>query len=696
MNVMRYIFFSVVLLVDLETGVAQKHNIDSLKVSLRGLKDSARIDLLNQIANAYVHIKIDSTEIFADKALNESKKIDYKHGIAEATSLQAEVALYKKSDYDLAETMARQAIHLYSYTTNKTRLNRTYHQLGHALYAKGQFAEAVKNFDTCFRLSEQIGDGEFVFGSVYISAYLYMDAGDYKNAFLKAQAMHGLVQKYHSRSREAALLMLIGDLYSSININDSALSFYRKAHQLAPDKTHFLLFAQLFTKNQNPDSAYYYLQLVDTAESVRKLQFYLAGMGEYYLFKNEYNTALPVIQRSLDYFERSGDRNQIIKAWLNMAKSKIGLKDYSSALRLAHTALSMARQIRSRLFLRDSYGMLYEIHQKFKNSDSTLAYYEQYVSMKDSINMAQVEAKLVAFNFDQKVKLLEKEKQFQQSTLERQSLLKNLLVAAIILAVLIGFLFSRTVMLKRKAERQRREIAENELQVQKLESEKTKAELQQQATELEMQALRAQMNPHFIFNSLNSINRFVLANDKLRASEYLTKFSRLVRLILQNSQASLIPLENELDALRLYLELEEVRSDHQFESKIVADPDLDIELIKVPPLIIQPYAENAIWHGLIPKEEKGTLLIELYEENRMLCCKVTDNGIGRKKARALKNNSGSPHRSMGMKITANRIAMIQQKKVVDAQIKITDLILPDGQEGGTEVLLKIPLINSAS
>src|SRR5205085_5239364 len=120
------------------------------------------------------------------------------------------------------------------------------------------------------------------------------------------------------------------------------------------------------------------------------------------------------------------------------------------------------------------------------------------------------------------------------------------------------------------------------------EIEKQLAELQQQKTELEMQALRAQMNPHFIFNSLNSLNRFILQNNKAQASEYLTKFSKLVRMILQNSQEPLITLENELESLELYLNLEALRFDYHFDYKISVADDLDISVLKVSPLIIQP------------------------------------------------------------------------------------------------------------
>jgi hypothetical protein len=230
-----------------------------------------------------------------------------------------------------------------------------------------------------------------------------------------------------------------------------------------------------------------------------------------------------------------------------------------------------------------------------------------------------------------------------------------------------------------------------QVQLEHSQKEKQLAELQQQKTDLEMQALRAQMNPHFIFNSLNSINRFILQNDKLQASEYLTKFSRLVRLILQNSQASFISLESELEALQLYLDLESIRFDHHFDSTIIVEDDIDSSLIKVPPLIIQPYAENAIWHGLMHKEEKGHLDIKIMEQEDYLLCKITDDGVGRKKAAELKSKSASSHKSMGMRITADRIAMLQQKKQSGSYVTIHDLILPDGNPGGTEVTLKIPV-----
>ncbi len=227
------------------------------------------------------------------------------------------------------------------------------------------------------------------------------------------------------------------------------------------------------------------------------------------------------------------------------------------------------------------------------------------------------------------------------------------------------------------------------LQIERSEKEKQLAELNQKATELEMKALRAQMNPHFIFNSLNSINMFILENNKLQASEYLSKFSKLIRLILQNSQEAFIPLEKELEALQLYLELESLRFENKFDYKIAVDDNTGTTMLKVPPLIIQPYTENAIWHGLMPKKEKGHLTVEVYTENETLFYKITDDGIGRKESAALKSKSASTQKSMGMRITADRIAMLRQQN--KTSITITDLVLSDGNPAGTEVLIKIPV-----
>lgn len=218
------------------------------------------------------------------------------------------------------------------------------------------------------------------------------------------------------------------------------------------------------------------------------------------------------------------------------------------------------------------------------------------------------------------------------------------------------------------------------------------AELQQQTLVLEMQALRAQMNPHFIFNSLNAINRFILQNDKKQASEYLTKFSRLVRMILENSKETSISLESELESLNLYLELESLRFQDRFRYKISVPKELLESEVQVPPLIIQPFAENAIWHGLMHKPETGVLDIEISSEKDQLCIRITDDGIGRQQSKLLESKSVMLHKSMGQQITLDRIALLGNRDGVKSSIRINDLTGTNGKGAGTEVIIEMPLI----
>jgi len=217
------------------------------------------------------------------------------------------------------------------------------------------------------------------------------------------------------------------------------------------------------------------------------------------------------------------------------------------------------------------------------------------------------------------------------------------------------------------------------------------AELQRRSSELEMQALRSQMNPHFIFNALNAINRFILQDNSDQASGYLTKFSRLIRFILQNSEQPLISLERELNTLELYLELEALRFDYHFSYSIKINPGTDTTSLQVPPLIIQPYAENAIWHGLMHKKTPGHLEISLHCDPDWLYCVIKDDGIGRVRAGELKSKSANQHKSMGMKITAGRMEILKKENRYTSAITICDPVNKDGSSAGTEVILKIPL-----
>ncbi|MDR6805982.1 sensor histidine kinase YesM/ligand-binding sensor domain-containing protein [Dyadobacter sp. BE34] len=237
-------------------------------------------------------------------------------------------------------------------------------------------------------------------------------------------------------------------------------------------------------------------------------------------------------------------------------------------------------------------------------------------------------------------------------------------------------------------------LALEELEIQQKEIEH-KAELvayQLKLSEMEMSSLRSQMNPHFIFNCLNSIQFFTAQNDGERASEYLGKFSRLIRLVLENSKSDQVTLDNELETLRLYVEMESMRFSGKFQFEMHVDQHIETHAIQIPPLLLQPFVENAIWHGLMHKEAGGTVALFLNQpHDHLLRVIIQDDGIGRQKASEYKSKSATKNKSYGMKITADRIKMISQPLQVRTSVEVIDIKDRSGNALGTRVILNIPV-----
>ncbi|MCU0369931.1 MAG: histidine kinase [Bacteroidales bacterium] len=220
----------------------------------------------------------------------------------------------------------------------------------------------------------------------------------------------------------------------------------------------------------------------------------------------------------------------------------------------------------------------------------------------------------------------------------------------------------------------------------KHEVEKKMLTIEKQVFELEQKALRLQMNPHFIFNSLNAIQNFVLANDTDKAVNYLAKFSHLMRMILANSTASLITLKDELNALTYYMDLEKLRFDDKFDYKIIREPAVDEEFVEIPPMLFQPFVENAIIHGLVNSPNPGFLEISVRQvKPGILLCAIRDNGIGREKAIELRNKSGIKRQPKGMTITRERIEIFNNQNRKNFSVKVTDLKDQNGEPAGTLV-----------
>ena len=214
-----------------------------------------------------------------------------------------------------------------------------------------------------------------------------------------------------------------------------------------------------------------------------------------------------------------------------------------------------------------------------------------------------------------------------------------------------------------------------------------RSETNKKIAEIEMKALRAQMNPHFIFNSINSVQSLITKGQSDEARHYLTRFAKLIRIVLNNSRAKFVRLSDDLEALRLYLELERFRFKN-FDYRISVGDDIDPHFLEIPPMLLQPYVENAIWHGLSHKEGGGGLIeVRVERSGDLVVLHIIDNGIGRERAGALQTRSRSKQTSLGMRITEDRLSILSELYGETANVQVIDLKDPTG----THIRITLPV-----
>ena len=254
----------------------------------------------------------------------------------------------------------------------------------------------------------------------------------------------------------------------------------------------------------------------------------------------------------------------------------------------------------------------------------------------------------------------------------------------ILLMILFGaFLIYAFIKYRLNRQKQKFEIEKKNIQI-----ERDKAQLEKQMVELEQKALRLQMNPHFIFNALNTIKGYYSEGDAINASSYISKFSKLLRMLLENTE-QIIPLSKEIEMLEIYINLTKIRYKNKFEYELIVDESLNTNEIAIPTLLLQPIVENAIIHGIAPKENKGVLVVRFLHKSNQLECSVEDNGIGRAASKMIQKNK--EYQSKALEITRERLALLDTN-MGKSTIEIIDLEV-DSVPSGTKVIITIPLIS---
>jgi tetratricopeptide (TPR) repeat protein len=717
---MKFKWFILFLLVPF-LCMSQRNRIDSLKNLLPSLKDSSRIDCLNKLSieyyinalpETYINVQTDSAAMFATQAHCEAEKINYTRGIADALQNLGEIAR-DRNDFITAEKYFRQSVSLFEKLHTPERYSWASLTLGWSLHQQWKFLEAKSAYERAMLFCIATDKKERQSMLLRLISYTYSARGYNEKAFeymLKAIRLTFIV---HDERGIISSPQNMANIYKYAGDKATALTYLRLAAQNAkpinPVRYYRLLGEICMLFNQEDSAMYYYnksdnianLMTSDTSIRKRLDSYRYVGIGEFYLRQKKYPLAIENLKRPWQFFEKGNDKTAVMRILNGLAKCYQMKRNFPESFLYAKHLLHTSLATGARPFERNAYELYWKIYEGRGKTDSAYKYNLKYTALKDSImsdeyrrNIAVSEMKSQDEQQKAKISLLQKEQQLskeklslQQKEIKNESLLRNVLAGSIIFFILATVIIFRHIILRRKNEKRR---LEQELQLQHLQADRNKIEFEQQAAELEMQALRAQMNPHFIFNCLSSINRFILINKIEEASDYLTKFSRLIRMALHNSKKPLITLDSELEALRLYLDLERLRFKNAFNYSITFINTIDINVVYIPPMLIQPFAENAIWHGLMHKKGIGCLEIQLCAADKTLTCAIMDNGIGRNMAASLNSRSAEKNKSMGVEITAGRLALLNKSKNEEAVINIEDLFDDEGNGCGTKVVLKMP------
>ncbi len=603
--------------------------------------DSAHVDLMNERSALYIlKSNQDSASYYADLALQAASAIHYLHGMAVAYLRKCQIAKHFDDDILTARQFGEESLGYFDQTGNKKGIDKLYAYLFHAAIDEGKLDSAMVFSDHFYEVASANNDQNEIFSALAEKFAFNRQSGNYDKSFEFAQRLYEIAQRAGNKFWIANSLWWLGQLYKLIEDYPNAMTYYRKVYEMSDEEVKDerirndmdiwfnMEYAELFTRSYKYDSAWFYYQKFKPSNKALQ-DIYWVSIGEYYFAQGNFREALDYFQKGLEAHRRHHHVNEVARTLIDISKTHLGLSEFPQAIQFAREGLDIAESSKQRQFMRDGYQVLSLVYERMGRTDSSNYYFRKYSFEKEAMLNDQVKGNFKSYTYDQQISNMNKEKQIQDIRLQKESLVRNILVGSIGVLLVFAFILFRNIMLKRRYEARQRQLAENELQIQKLEAEKSKTELMHQKSALEMKALRAQMNPHFIFNCLNSINRFIVRNDADRAADYLTKFAKLIRKVLEESGKPFILLEDELNSLQLYMDLEAIRFEIPFRYEIFCS-EKDKQSVMVPSLLIQPFVENAIWHGLHPRlDGNGIIKIALTLENEILHCEITDNGVGK-------------------------------------------------------------------
>lgn len=560
------------------------------------------------------------------------------------------------------------------------------------------YAEAIANFS----------DG-IILGAIY----------DYPE--LEADCYNGLGIVYKR----------IGDYVTSLKYYNESLLIYKANGLVNGMSTSYANLGVLYDLMDELDESYKYYTLAyaidDSLYNVRSKHSLLTNIAIYHMGKKDYPKAIELLKTNVHYYDSISSYYNLLVCYNNLSyiykltgEYDLSIENSTKAIELVSTsannldaadaylnrskAYRMKGQFRKALddaqinfelseslgFANrmESYELLaytYDTLGRFKEAASAFQMMAQYKdSLFENSKVQQYKAEEIkqkVKNKNQQIASQERNIELLNERVEREKEWKMFLgIVAALFLILIILLFQKYAYrnkTNRLLKNRNKQIFEQ------------KREIEIINEELENRMLRAQINPHFVFNALNSIQHFITINDKKSTLKYLTKFSSLLRQILENSISAKVTMVDELKFLNIYVDLEALRFDDSFSYNLTVEEDIDLHAVEVPILFLQPFVENAILHGLTPKTGNKHLTISIFQDEKNIIFEIEDNGIGREAAGKLKSQKNIEQKSRGLSVTEQRIKMLQKNNPQEF-VSYIDLKNNQGENMGTKIVIKIP------
>ncbi|MDP2161712.1 MAG: tetratricopeptide repeat protein [Flavobacterium sp.] len=626
----------------------------------------------------------DSLLIALENSKNEIEKTQILNTISD---------YYKSSDPKRMKEYAQKALQLSQKIRFKSEEGTAFLNLGISNIITGDYSKALDYFSKAKLIFENelsIGSKEDfknrsglarTYGSMGV---VFSEQSNYAKALqfhLKAVAIY---EELQDEEKLARVFNNIGVVYRAQNEDFKALEYFTKAQKLQEktgDKSVGITctnIGNLHLKQKNYEKAeahYAKAKLFfDKSPNPRGLGELYNNLGLFYKEASNPSKAFENWNLALQTFESIEDKFGKSDTYLLMGQLLFDQKKYDDALVHAKKAAALSYELRVFEGTALAESLLSSIYEKQNKSNEAFIHFKLFKAAQDSlINHENIRKSVQAemnYEYEKKEALQKKELEKMELVLseksKRQTLITLFIALLTLLIIGIAFLFYNRFQLKKTLT------------------------LQKELAEYEQKALHLQMNPHFVFNCLGSISSFIVQNGTDSAIKYLSKFSKLMRLTLEYSKESLIPIDKEMESLQNYLELEQLRFNNVFDFKITKSSDIEDDMA-IPPLLLQPFVENAIIHGLIPKKENGTISIDFSLDKENLICTILDDGIGFEKSKEIKENLVAIHKSMALDITKKRLEMMEASTAQKAKVEIKEMKNNEGEIQGTKVVLNLPI-----